>query len=78
MDQSWLNQTRFIRRIWVPSDAPGSVSDKQVAPRISLLTALDSEGRIWCSLTQANTDANVMTMFLQYLFRQLDQESPGW
>ena len=64
VDQSWLNQTRFLRRIWVPTDAAGTVTDKQVAPRISLLLALDTEGRIWTSLTQANTDADVMTLFL--------------
>ena len=40
--------------------------------------ALDTEGRIWCALTQANTDADVMTTFLRYLVRQLDRETPGW
>ena len=40
--------------------------------------ALDTEGRIWCALTQANTDADVMTTFLRYLSRQLDRETPGW
>ena len=33
---------------------------------------------MWCALTQANTDADVMTMFLRYLARQLDLETPGW
>ena len=69
VDQSWLNQTRFLRKIWVPPNSTGSVKEKQVAPRISLLAALDTEGRIWCSLTQANTDADVMTLFLRYLIR---------
>ena len=78
VDESWLNQTRYQRRLWVPSDAPGSFTDKQVQPRISLLVALDTEGRIWCALTQANTDADVMTLFLRYLTRQLDLETPGW
>ena len=40
--------------------------------------ALDTEGRLWCALTQANTDSDVMTMFLRYLMRELDRESPGW
>ena len=78
VDESWLNQTRFNRKLWVPADAPGSSTDKQVQPRISVLVALDTEGRIWCALTQANTDADVMTTFLRYLTRQLDHESPGW
>ena len=43
-----------------------------------MLAALDTEGRIWCSLTQANTDADVMTLFLRQLFRQLDKDTPGW
>ena len=47
-------------------------------PRISLLLALDTDGKMWCSLTQANTDADVMTLFLRRLVRRLDQESPGW
>ena len=64
--------------MWAPSDAPVTIKDKQVSPRISLLAALDTNGKIWFSLTHANTDANVMTMFLRYLARQLDQESPGW
>ena len=30
VDESWLNQTRFNRKLWVPADAPGSYTDKQV------------------------------------------------
>ena len=51
VDESWINQTRFLRRMWVPSDAAGSITDKQVAPRISLLVALDTDGKMWCALT---------------------------
>ena len=69
VDESWLFQTRFIRKLWVPADASATVTDKQVTPRISLLMALDTEGRMWCALTQANTDADVMNMFLQHLAR---------
>ena len=72
VDESWLNQTRFIRKIWVPTDAAATISDKQVQPRISLLAALDTDGRIWFALTQANTDADVMATFLRVLVRQLD------
>ena len=78
VDESWLNQTRFLRRIWAPIYAAGTFTDKQVAPRISLIAALDTDGKIWFSLTQANTDTDVMTTFLRYLVRELDRESPGW
>ena len=69
VDESWLNGTRFLRRLWVPTDAAATVNDKQVVPRISLIAAIDTEGRLWCALTQANTDAGVMTTFLRHLAR---------
>ena len=33
---------------------------------------------MWCALTQATTDADVMTTFLSSLAKRLDQETPGW
>ena len=33
---------------------------------------------MWFSLTQANTDSDVMTTFLRHLARQLDREDQGW
>ena len=78
IDESWLNQTRFLRKTWVPSGCPSTFRDKQVNPRISLILALDTEGKMHYALTQANTDADVMTLFLRHLIRQLDVEHPGW
>ena len=72
VDESWLNNTRHLRKTWVPSDAPSTFREKQVVPRVSLILALDTDGRIWFSLTQVNTDTDVMTLFLRYLARQLD------
>ena len=51
VDESWLNQSSFVRRVWVPTDAPVTITDKQLEPRISLITAFDTEGKIWCALT---------------------------
>ena len=28
VDESWLTGTHFIRRIWVPTNAPGTFTDK--------------------------------------------------
>ena len=78
VDESWLNGTRFIRRSWIPSNAPGTYTDKQVVPRISLIVFLYTNGRVWFALTQDNTDASVMTLFLRYLVQELDRDQPGW
>ena len=64
--------------MWVPAGTPCTITDKQVQPRISVIAALDTDGRIWCSLTQANTDADVMCLFIRSLMKQLDLETPGW
>ena len=43
-----------------------------------MIAALDTEGCIYYSLTQANTDSDVMMIFLQHLVEQLDLERPSW
>ena len=69
VDESWLNNSRFVRRAWTPADAPATFTDKQIVPRISLLAALDTEGSCWFALTQATTDADVMTTFIMKLMQ---------
>ena len=49
-----------------------------MTPRLSLIAALDTEGRVYFSLTQANTDQNVMLVFLRHLILTLDEERPNW
>ena len=78
IDESWLNETNFIRKMWAPSDAARTVTQRMVSPRLAIIAALDTEGRVYFSLTHANTDSNVMLVFLRHLMRQLDRESPGW
>ncbi len=55
-DESWLNETSFLRKIWCPGYAAATTTLKTIIPRISLIAALDTDGRVYFSLTQANTD----------------------
>ena len=43
-----------------------------------MIAALDTNGRLYLSLTQVNTDANVMLMFLSRLASVLSAEDPNW
>jgi len=43
-----------------------------------MITALDTEGRVWFTLSHANTDSNIMSIFLNYLIEALNNETPGW
>ena len=78
VDESWLNETSFYRKLWHPKNQVCSVPTQPVSPRLSLIAAIDTEGRIWYSLTQANTDSDVMLLFFTNLLRILDQETPMW
>ena len=51
VDESWLNSSNFVRQAWMPSDTPGTVTDKAIGHRLSLIAALDTDGRVFFSLT---------------------------
>ena len=78
MDESWLNESNFTRKIWCPGDGTATVTQRAVTPRLSLITALDTDGRVYFALTQANTDQHVMLTFLRHLVMKLDEEQPDW
>ena len=56
VDESWVAETNLTRKLWVPANAPAIGPLASVTPRLSLIVALDTEGRIWYSMTQAATD----------------------
>ena len=78
VDETWLNETNFLRKMWCPAYAPATATLRSVTPRISLIAALDTGGQVYYTLTQANTDQNVMMVYMQHLIRKLDEEDPNW
>ena len=43
-----------------------------------MIAALDTDGNLYLSLTQFNTDSDAMLMFLSHLCTTLSAESPDW
>ena len=43
-----------------------------------MIAALDTDGRVYFTLTHANTDSDVMLVFMRHLMHQLDQEDANW
>ena len=78
VDETWLNESSFIRKTWAPRNGQGNMKLNSVTPRLSMIAAIDTEGHVWFSLNHANTDSNVMATFLHHLKHELDRESPGW
>lgn len=51
IDESWLNETNFTRKIWCPPQTPATITQRAISHRISLIAALDTEGCVYYSLT---------------------------
>ena len=43
-----------------------------------MIVAVDTEGDVYISLTQVNTDTSIMKIYLYQLAQQLDIDRPGW
>ena len=56
LDESWINETNFTRKIWCPGQSPATVTKKSITERLSLIAALDTDGNVYYGLTQTNTD----------------------
>jgi len=78
VDESWINETGFFRKLWQSKTESCSAPARIVSPRLSLLAAIDTEGNIWFALTQANTDSDVLLLFFLSLLERLDREAPSW
>ena len=69
IDESWINDTNFTRKMWCPTDAAATITQRAVTPRLTLIAALDTEGRLYYALTHANTDSDVLLVFMKHLMR---------
>ena len=49
-DESWLNYMDNLHMKWHSEGEPNTVSKKKVAPRVTLLMALDNHGRVYACL----------------------------
>ena len=56
VDETWLNETNFTRKTWSRRGAATSVPIKAISPSLSMIAALDTDGRVFFSLSHASTD----------------------
>ena len=49
-----------------------------MAPRVSMIAGIDTLGNAYITLTQTNTNAQVMGMYFKFLSAKLDKERPNW
>ena len=78
IDESWISEMSFIRKTWGEKNGRGNIQLNTVSPRLSMIAALDTDGSVWFTLSHANTDSNMMALFLYTLTTKLDIELPDW
>jgi hypothetical protein len=78
IDQTWLNDLNFHRRCWAATAQRNTRDGNPVTPRLSMLMAIDTDGNLYCSLTQVNTDHRVFCLFLSKLVERLNAEDKDW
>ena len=68
-DETWLNESSFVRRTWTPKQWSTSTNLRAISPRLSLLGAIDTDGKCWFALSHATTDSNIILLFFRQLVR---------
>ena len=78
MDETWLDASDYRRMRWRPKHSTNSMPIVQLAPRISMLVAMDTLGNVYLSLTQTNSNNQMMELFFRQLVVKLDKERKDW
>ena len=78
IDETWLDTSDYRRMKWRPKYSTNSMPIVQLAPRISMIVAMDTLGSVYLTLTQANTTTQVIEIYLRQLTLKLDKDRPYW
>lgn len=78
LDETWLSGTMYRRQHWRKRGTKSSIPNGAMNPRISVLLAIDTDGRYYVTMSHLNTDADSFTMFLSKLAGKLASEDRDW
>ena len=78
MDETWISMSDFRRRKWMAPGTTNSVAQLEMGTRISMITGLDTDGRVYLSLLQANSNSCVIEIYIRALAKLLDRENKQW
>ena len=78
IDETWLGMSDFRRMKWSVKGDTNSVPMVQVQPRISMIMGIGTNGAIYASLLQANSNSKVMELFFRAFVKKLDSERKNW
>ena len=78
IDETWLPHLDFRNKKWCRRGEKNTMSTKSLSHKVNMIAAVDTGGCLYLSLTQQNTDSDVMLMFMSRLANVLSQEDKNW
>ena len=78
IDETWLGMSDMRRMKWRAHGSTNSVATVLLCPRISMIVGVDNLGNSFLTLTQCNSNSNVMQIYFMALVKKLDSIRPGW
>ena len=76
VDESWFTSLDQRRKKWAPRCHKNSVVQKELGRKVNIICGLDTDGRVYASIHQINTDESVFVTFLTKLAETLQKEDP--
>ena len=64
IDETWLGMSDFRRQKWHARGVTNSVPAFSLAPRVTMITAVDSLGGAYFSLSQSNSNQGLFGIFM--------------
>ena len=74
IDETWLSETDFRRSKWVQTGNRNTFPEHVMGFKVNLIAAVSTDGQVYVSVVQCNTDTDVYMMFLSRLASVLTQE----
>ena len=68
----------FRRMKWRPKGSTNSIPKLDMIPQITMFAGMDTNGELYLSLIQSNSNNKVMDIFLRKFVLKLDKENAGW
>ena len=78
IDESSFIESDYRTRKWRKKGETNSVSTKEISPRINVFAAIDTEGRVYLSLTQCINNHEVFCLYMQKLVAKLAKDRPNF
>ena len=71
IDESFFIDTEFRTKKWRLRGETNGVNEKGIAPRLNVFGAVDTDGRVYMSITQVINNHSVFCVFMQKLVAKL-------